>query len=261
MRNDNVKCKKKKKNSAASKLFFFMLFLIVVLIAAIFAVKFNTPKTKSVQVYTKIVNGETMILDYPITVIAENPTAANAFETGCNQKGISYKLENGMFDGFDNVFSTNSDGWLFYVNGTIASVGAEEYVVNEGDTVEFRYANYSSEFSMPVQSTPENESEIGNENAVPVKIKIYASDKVLIESTVSADENAADAQTALQNMCDAKNALYTIENGHLTSYGEYSTNENNEWVFYINGNISKETLDKQPIKAGDVLEFKFEIAE
>lgn len=264
MKNNNTKRKKRKKSSAASKLFFLMLFVIIVLVGAIFAVKFNTPHTKSIQVHTKIINNGTVILDYPITVTGENPTAAKAFEIGCDQKNISYKLENGMFDGFANVYSTDSEGWLFYVNGTIASVGAQEYAVNENDTVEFRYANYSTEFLASYQSS------VSDTNSVPVKIKIYAQsddvsvdsseEKPLIESTVSAKENST-AETAFKDFCEFNNAQYTIESGTLTSYGDFKNTKTSKWMFYMNGNKFEDTLDLCEINPGDVLEFKYETAE
>ncbi len=251
--------KRKKKSSAGSKLFFLMIFAIIALTCAIFAVKFNTPTLKSVQVHTKITNNGATVLDYPITVSGANPNAADAFIKGCEQKDISYKFDNGMFDGFADVFSTATDGWLFYVNNTLSNVGAQEYIINEGDTIEFKFANYAAEFpNLAPSSSPQVSTA---ENSIPVKIKISANDKVLTESTVSADKDTPTAEDALKNLCELNSSLYTITSGNLVSYGDFANTQSEKWNFYLNGKKSEQTLDSQQLSAGDVLEFKYETAE
>lgn len=44
-----------------------------------------------------------------------------------------------LVDGIDNVKATDQIFWSFYVNDALASVGAGDYKLQPGDTIEFRY--------------------------------------------------------------------------------------------------------------------------
>lgn len=105
---------------------------------------------KQTKVSVKIVSPDTNILySDPVLVTDNNPTAAKAVIQACKDNKIAYNVKDGMFDGFGGVESTKEDGWLLYLNGTLAQTGAEATQIKEGDAVEFRYENYDKAFSQP----------------------------------------------------------------------------------------------------------------
>lgn len=59
---------------------------------------------------------------------------------------IPYRLNNHMFDGFGGYDSTDTDGWILYINGGLADKGAYEIPLEDGFYVEFRYVNYNETF-------------------------------------------------------------------------------------------------------------------
>lgn len=261
MNNENYtpkKRKKKKKSSARSRLVFLLIFLIIAMISAICVLHFTAPDTKSVQVHVKITNNGAIILDYPITVTGAAPTAAMAFEKGCIQKNVPYKFENGMFDGFNNLYSSTTDGWLFYINGSLADIGAEAYELKEDDTIEFKYANYGTEFSSAPSPSPDAETQKAE---IPVKVKIINGNEILLESAVIVTGESATAADAFKNICDLNNAVYTIANGQVTGFKNIVNTEESSWRFYLNGTAFSGDINTQTVSDGDVLEFKFEAAE
>lgn len=250
------KKKRRKKSSFRSKLLFLLIFLIIALVTSICVLDFTTPDTKSVQVHVKITDNGGIIMDYPITVTGIKPTASMAFEKGCIQKNVPYSLEDGMFDGFGGLFSTNTDGWLFYVNGSIADIGCEDYELKENDAIEFRYTNYGSEFSS-IYSTPEEDEKA----EIPVKVKIENENEVLLESTIMVNSDASTAGDALKNICDNNSVVYTITDGALTAFKNIVNSDEKIWKFYLNGNLLKDDINAKPVQDGDVLQFKYETVE
>lgn len=74
-------------------------------------------------------------------------TAADLIIAVCQAQGIPYTFNDGMFDNFNGVASTDSAGWLLYVDGELAELGANDIVVESEDTVvEFRYISYQEAF-------------------------------------------------------------------------------------------------------------------
>ena len=53
----------------------------------------------------------------------------------------------GFISAIAGIESSSTDGWLLYVNGEMAQVGANEQPVTEGDTVEWKYLNYNEAFA------------------------------------------------------------------------------------------------------------------
>ncbi len=104
---------------------------------------------KQTTVSVKITSPDTTIIDTTVTVTDNNPTAAKAIMQACQADKIAYTVTDGLFDGFGGLASTKEDGWLFYVNDTLAQTGADATAIQEGDIVEFRYENYTKAFSEP----------------------------------------------------------------------------------------------------------------
>lgn len=61
-----------------------------------------------------------------------------------------FEEKDGYVSGIDNVYAGdcgNVSGWMFFVNGDLAEVGAREYAPKDGDVIVFRYVvNYMALF-------------------------------------------------------------------------------------------------------------------
>ena len=64
----------------------------------------------------------------------------------CQSKKLAYTNDSGLYDNFDGVASTETEGWVFLYNGETVMVGADEQEIKSGDTVEFIYGAYSDYF-------------------------------------------------------------------------------------------------------------------
>lgn len=65
----------------------------------------------------------------------------------CQKNKIPYTLTNNMFDNFGGISSTQTDGWILYVNGEIAQAGAKFIPLENNFLVEFKYVNYDMVFN------------------------------------------------------------------------------------------------------------------
>ncbi len=100
-----------------------------------------------VTVAVKIVSTEKTVLEEEVTLEKEDATAGAAVMQACQNKKLAYTKDQGMYDGFDGITSTQTDGWLLYVNDELAEKGADEQTVAEGDVVIFQYVNYDEAFA------------------------------------------------------------------------------------------------------------------
>lgn len=101
-----------------------------------------------ISVTVKITNAEpTVVLEETVTIAQDQANAGQAVKTACQSKNFAFTESNGMYDGFGGEMSTETDGWLLYINGEQAQVGANDSAVVEGDVVEFRYENYDEAFA------------------------------------------------------------------------------------------------------------------
>ncbi len=103
--------------------------------------KTNAPEiTGSVSV----LYGEQIIVSDDITTTLDN--AEKVLLGVCQEHKIPYRLNNHMFDGFGGYDSTDTDGWILYIDGELADKGAYQISLEDGFHVEFRYVNYNEVF-------------------------------------------------------------------------------------------------------------------
>lgn len=77
-----------------------------------------------------------------ITVnIEDGKTALAALEDQQKVEVKSYSFGD-MVTSINGLAATDTEGWSFYVNGTLASVGAGDYTPKSGDRIEFRYEKF-----------------------------------------------------------------------------------------------------------------------
>ena len=88
-----------------------------------------------------------ILLEDTVALSKNQCTADQAIQTACQAVKLAYTFQNGMFDNFGGIASTQTDGWLLYVNDTLAEVGAKDVALQDGDRVAFRYENYDTAFA------------------------------------------------------------------------------------------------------------------
>ncbi len=79
-------------------------------------------------------------------IITTGVTAEDVLLEVCQKNKIPYRLNNHMFDGFGGYDSTETDGWILYVNDQLADKGAYEMTIEDGFKVSFVYVNYNEVF-------------------------------------------------------------------------------------------------------------------
>jgi hypothetical protein len=100
----------------------------------------------TLQVTVKLVSTETTILDQQMSYDGE-VTAGRAVKDACQRRNMAYVVEDGLYSSFNGIASTQTDGWLFYLNDQLPDRGADDVTLSAGDVVEFRYVNYDEAFA------------------------------------------------------------------------------------------------------------------
>ncbi len=108
--------------------------------------KDDSSKTKFTFNLMIIDPDESPIADTPIKVIGENANLMEIMEWYLDEKSINFVHENGMVMTISDLASDTSDGWILYVNGKMAEVGAADYIPVKNDKVEWKYVNYNEVF-------------------------------------------------------------------------------------------------------------------
>ena len=105
----------------------------------------QTSDTPAISGTVSIIYDNQTILSEEITTTGT--TAEDVLLEVCQKNKVPYRLTNHMFDGFGGYNSTETDGWILYVNDAIADKGAYEMTITEGFDVSFSYVNYDEIFS------------------------------------------------------------------------------------------------------------------
>lgn len=77
-----------------------------------------------------------------ITVQVEDGKTALAALQNQYKVDVTHYSFGDMVTGIGGLAATDTEGWSFYVNGTLASVGAGDYTPKAGDKIEFRYEKF-----------------------------------------------------------------------------------------------------------------------
>ena len=57
-------------------------------------------------------------------------------------KKLHFEGVDGYFNGIANIYAGDCgqfSGWMFFINGNLAELGASDTIINSNDVVEFRY--------------------------------------------------------------------------------------------------------------------------
>ena len=104
----------------------------------------NTSDAPLLEGTVSIFTENVVILSEEVSLQAEN--VEEALVKTCQQNKIPYTLTNNMFDNFGGIASTQTDGWILYVNGELAQAGAKFITLEDGFLIEFKYVNYDEVF-------------------------------------------------------------------------------------------------------------------
>ena len=65
--------------------------------------------------------------------------ASDLLNAAIEAEDLDYVFENGMYDNIAGFANDDANAWFFYVNDALATVGAADYTVAEGDVLVLRY--------------------------------------------------------------------------------------------------------------------------
>lgn len=146
-----------------------------------------------------------------------------------------------MITGIKGLQAKGNFYWAFYINGISAQVGADQYIVQKGDQISFRYVDWT-------EATDKN-----------VSIKVIGNKGILKEVTNIAFFDEPTAFEVLRvvwgdnlEVTDTQYGKMINAIGGLKAEGTYY------WAFYVNGQMATIGADSYKLKAGDQISFSYE---
>lgn len=177
--------------------------------------------------------------------LGDKETATEALESAVGKENVEYSHSTygDMVTAISGLKAEGTNYWAFYVNGVAAQMGADTYIVQNGDKISFRYTDWTK----PPQTS--------------VSIKVV-DDKQNIMNNLSGI-TIIGHPTALQLL---QTALGPDKVGVTdTQYGKMITSINgmkaegtNYWAFYINGKMAPVGADSYQLQPNDQISFQFE---
>jgi LPXTG-motif cell wall-anchored protein len=195
-----------------------------------------------------------------ITVIGDNETGVlldkktyaysdklSAFDALLNTVGSS-NLEYSesaygkMISGINGLNASGNYFWAFYINGISAQVGADQYIVQKGDHLSFRYIDWTVDSNQHVA------------------LKIVGKDGTVTNDLTSV--SFVDEPTAfqlLQAIYGDKLKFSESQYGKMiTSIDGLTAEGTYYWAFYVNGQMGSVGADSYKLKVGDQISFQYE---
>ena len=82
-----------------------------------------------------------ILKDYVVN-FSEGDTLIRVFEDAVKENKLQYENNDSYISGISNIYAGDFgelSGWLYYVNGEIPDVGANDYILDDGDEIAFVY--------------------------------------------------------------------------------------------------------------------------
>ncbi|MBE4907138.1 DUF4430 domain-containing protein [Bacillus luteolus] len=192
-----------------------------------------------------VIGSKETLVDLNAVADAEGSSAFDALVKAVGEANIEFtESQYGkMITSIQGVKAEGTFFWAFYVNGVGAQVGADSYILQDGDQLSFVYQDWTVATNNKAFLT------VNGKEATPLK-----------EAT---DVGFINNPTALD--------LLTVVLGHdklETSVSEYGIMINGisgiaaegtyYWAFYVNGEMASVGADSYKLKAGDQITFKYE---
>lgn len=163
---------------------------------------------------------------------------------GENQIDYSNGTFGKMIKGINGLEASGTNFWGFYINGISAQVGADQYKVQDGDNLSFRYVDWTK--------APEKSA----------SIKVIGNQNQNILTNLSNVEFLGEptAFQLLQVAVGTDKMVYSNSNyGKLiTSIDGLPAEGNHYWAFYVNGKMADVGADNYQLKPGDQISFQYE---
>jgi hypothetical protein len=183
----------------------------------------------------------------PITAVnySSGETAYDALvnTVGVNNVDSSIESYGKMINGIDGLEKQGTFYWGFYINGISAQVGADQYIVHDGDQICFRYIDWTK----------------APENTATVKV-VGKNNQVLVNTSPIEIIGHPTAFQLLQVAAGAENVGYT-ESAYgkmITTIKGVASEGTYYWAFYVNGKSANVGADSYPLQPGDQISFQYE---
>lgn len=220
------------------------LMLVIALIVGSFQATVQASGETSQETIEVIGNDVTNPLLPKINVnIQSNATAFDALlnAVGASNLEFSETSYGKMINSIKGLKAKDNFYWAFYINGVSAQVGADKYIVQEGDKLSFRYVDWT----VPPEKT--------------VSIKVTGNKGVIIEAADIAFIEEPAAFQLLQVMLGDKVEFSNTQYGKMITSIDGIVGEGSYyWAFYVNGKMATVGADSYKLQAGDEISFQYE---
>lgn len=221
--------------------------LTVLLVTTLFVSTFQTTVFAAEGETISVVgNNNELLLDETNYTFAEDTTAFDVLVQAVGESQVKYsESEYGVFiTEINGLEAKDPYYWAFYVNGVQAQVGADSYVVQEGDEISFRYTDWTKP----------------SENSVSLQIIGDKDHVILPEPSSIAYIDQPTAFDLLQIGYGQENIEYeTSEYGvMITSIGGLAAEGTYYWAFYVNDEMASVGVDIYKLQKADKVTLKYE---
>ncbi|WHY88357.1 DUF4430 domain-containing protein [Neobacillus novalis] len=224
--------------------------MVLLLVFALFTSGFQTPvlaanQEKQGTITVIGTDAANPLLPETTVQFGESETATQALVNAVGESNIEFTdtTYGKMLTAIKGEKAEGNHFWAFFINGVSAQVGADTYVVHNGDKLTFRLTDWTK--------TPET----------MVSLKVVDGDKKIVNNL--SDIEVIGTPTAFQLL---QVALGPEKVGFSeTQYGKMITSINgleaegtNYWAFYIDGQMATTGADSYPLKPGNQISFQLE---
>jgi hypothetical protein len=176
---------------------------------------------------------------------AEGQSAFNALVKAVGESNIEFtESQYGkMITAIQGVKAEGNFFWAIYVNGVGAQVGADSYILQDGDQISFVYEDWTAAKENKASLT------VAGKDTTPLK---EATNVGFIKNPTALDLlTVVVGHDQLETSVSEFGTMITGISG-LGSEGTYY------WAFYVNGEMASVGADSYTLQAGDQITFKYE---
>lgn len=190
-------------------------------------------------------DGEPLVSETAVQ-LDQNETATAALLKAVGEDNVAFDEYSfgRMISSINGLKGDETHYWGFFVNGISSPIGSDDYIVQSGDQLTFRYTDSTK----PIQSVSLSVLN-GEENMAPSwPIEIFGE---------------ANAFQLLQVVMGPDKVVFdTYDWGKMiTSINGIVADDHHFWGFYVNGKMAPVGADSYSLKPGDEISFKLDSME
>jgi LPXTG-motif cell wall-anchored protein len=221
------------------------IFMLFVLVFALISGSFQTPihAAEKTQETITVFGDAEVLLEETAIKYEDKTTAFNALLNLVGSNNLEYSESDygKMITSIKGLQAKGNFFWAFYINGISAQVGADQYIVQKGDRLSFKYIDWTV--------APENS----------VSLKVVGDKGILREAENISFYNKPTAFQLLQTVLGDKLEFSESEYGKMiTSINGVKMEGTNYWAFYVNGKMASVGADSYELKSNDQISFQYE---